>query len=243
MQTLSYKIKKALAFVGLSLGLVASSHAANSAYVSFLSSQAAGMALPNYSTNVFGVTNLTTYFPVTNFNVVYGTNTTLVTNRFINPYLQAGNPGVTNSLLGTNTGLYYQSKLSYSTNSTGSITVGNAFQDVPMWADGLGDLSGNMAITIAVCGEHANVTNVATFTFLRSGDGQNFATGTGVADAFTVAVTANGTTQVVVTTNLPSVFMQGARVIRLQSIGLPTNSVALTTNLYINAVGIHGFRP
>lgn len=132
----------------------------------------------------------------------------------------------------------YSVKGTLRTNATG-------IADVSLWGnrDGSAPIAN---LNISLCGTNAAATNIITFVLqtiandrFKLSPSTNLLATTGAQNRFTVAVTANGTTPVVVSTNVPASFMQGAQYVRLSSFG----SSNAGTNVFINDVSLNGYAP
>lgn len=84
-----------------------------------------------------------------------------------------------------------------------------------------------------------SATNVVTFTFARAVMGTNF--GTTSADKFVVAISATATTPIVVSTNLPTWFMQGTSAIQLLTV--TADNATSSPGEWVNFVNLSGFIP
>ena len=126
------------------------------------------------------------------------------------------------------------------------VTNTAAFVDVPLWAnrDGTAPICN---ISVDVVGPIAQFTNVLTFTFAAipavssSPDflPVTFRPANQSQNQFVFTVTGNGTTDVVLSTNVPSSVLQGARAMRLLSIA----SSASGTNGTVVFSALNGYKP
>jgi hypothetical protein len=187
---------------------------------SFLNDNVAGIMVTNAGgagativTNDFGCTNLTQYI-----RQVPGTVLppgTLYTNALINPYFWVLD----------NQAAIYQAK-----------TATRAWKDVPI-PQNVGTLGGysNLLLTIAQSGALSTATNVNTFVFLHSVDGQIFDTN----DTWTVTCPRiTGTNVSGTNVYVPPSFFSGYRIMRLGLLNAGTNS-PVTTN-YIHVIKLSG---
>lgn len=128
--------------------------------------------------------------------------------------------------------------------SNTNILNGNAWNDIPGWANLRGDVgSGCLSCTIIGVGSRpSNVagapTNTIDITFSKSVDGVNF--GTDLADRLTWEFAANSGTNGVHTTNFTSSFFTGAKKIRLEKI--VTSNVTSGTNVVFGPITAFGWQ-
>jgi hypothetical protein len=131
--------------------------------------------------------------------------------------------------------------VAYTTNSSTSyVTNSGAIRDVSLWADRDGSFPA-AAVSIKLTGLNASATNVVVFNFAGVPTAAGGSVSTAAQNAWSFSATANGTTAVVVSTNLPSANFQGCAAIRLVSVASATGSYG--TNVTINGVAINGYRP
>jgi len=169
------------------------------------------------------------------YNLTVATNTTYTAGTTTNIYAKGFT--VTNSAT-------YPYTASYSPTP---VTNANWSSDVPLWAnrDGTQPLCN---ISVQTVGIGSIGTNVMTFTFAAVpawSDSPDylpitFLAGTGSGNQFSFSVTNNGTTAVVLATNVPAAFMQGARKLRLKTIAV---AGATGTNATIAGIWLNGFKP
>lgn len=138
----------------------------------------------------------------------------------------------------TNTGVFTYGYTNAYTNAAG-ITVTNTSMivDVGNWAYKNGEPQANANVTFRLVGTAATLTNTITAVFARVGDGVNAATSSG--SQWSVGITPNGTTEVVVCTNVPSYMLTGNAKIRL----LTLTSGSGNTNALFKAITFNGFLP
>lgn len=152
---------------------------------------------------------------------------------------------ITNSANGLIINGYVSSFLPvYVTNSAG-------FSDCDMWEDRDGTVP---AANIAVDVNSGNplFTNTVTFNFASiaysvgsgvTGSGISALPSTAAQNLFSFSVTANGTNDVVVATNLPAGFMTGIRKIRLLNIAVTSSGTTIGTNGVVAGVWLSGYHP
>jgi hypothetical protein len=177
------------------------------------------------STNTYGATNTWNYNP----QLVYS-NAIITINTFTTPYIYTTNWTVfTNSVQGT-------------TNTA-------AFRDVDLWANRDGSaLTANVAVHVTGL-DAAQATNILTvlLTAIPSGGGlanlgASLPASTQGQNQFTFTVTANGTNDVVLATNLPTTFLQGSGRLRAQ-VQSPTQGTTSGTNCLVKSIRINGWKP
>ena len=170
---------------------------------------------------------------------------------FFSGYNLAVTATSTNTFNATNTyakGFYVTNSGTYPyTSSIVALTVTNTagIADVQLWADRDGS-SPAANISVQLAGLNAAFTNTGLFKFATvpavsdSPEYQavSFLPAT-VNGSFSVAITGNGTTHVVVATNLPTSVLQGARKLRLTSVEW-TNA---GTNGTVVGVWLNGYKP
>lgn len=117
-------------------------------------------------------------------------------------------------------------------------TFGSWTVDANSWPLADGGLNTNLSIGVVVVGDNAASTNSIGFTFCRM-VGTNVPTS--AQDKFTFSLTANATTPVVLTTNLPPGFCVGNQTIRLLSVLV--SSISNSTNLVVPYVKLRGWVP
>lgn len=227
----------------LLLSCALQSHAGNFKFQSFITGyepavnqtmntagRSAGILFPWATTNTITTSNVTYYTQAAAFGYTYGTNVTLVTNVLINPALWA--------LTTTNVFYIQNTSLLVNTNSGNAILTPAATRDVDVFDNRNGDPA-STSLLIALCGDNAAATNTITFVFGHSANGIDY--GTGSADKISITMTANGTNQVIVSTNVVASFVQGQAKLRLLSYSALAS--AGSTNIYLNALGFSGFIP
>ncbi len=135
------------------------------------------------------------------------------------------------------------------TNTSATFESYNILQDAPLWTDKLaqplnmsqapgGSSNAFGSILIRVVGATGK-TSTLNFIFVPVPDGTNEVTA--AANQFTVGVACNDVTPVVITTNLPSSFMIGARKLRLRTI---TNvDTSGSANAIVTHCALVGFSP
>lgn len=112
-----------------------------------------------------------------------------------------------------------------------------AFADVPLWANRDGSVA-TANISAHIRGVNVAFTNVLTFHFYAVPRGNKLAA-TGAQNGFTFTMTGNGTNDVLLATNLPTVFCQGSGALRLLDI-TPSNA---GTNGALISCALNGFSP
>lgn len=176
-------------------------------------------------------------------------------------YNLAITPSATFSYGGTNTyakGYHSVSTLTPYTNSTTGLVQSNwlttnapnwftntsGISDVGLWANRDGTPP-NANIAVDIVGINAAFTNIVTFNFatvpgiVPPGSGLTLNQSTSSNGTFAFAVTGNGTTDVVLTTNVSTTILQGNRTLRLVSV-VTTNA---GTNGSVVGCWFNGFKP
>lgn len=174
-------------------------------------------------------------------NFINGYNlqiTTLTTNTY------SGTNSYSKGFTQTNSGTYpYVSSFSpiWFTNT-------QAFSDATLWCDRDGTTP-SLNIAVDVNGLNAIFTNTVTFNFatiaynVESGQGVAALPTTSANGLFSFSITGNGTNDVVLQTNVPSAFLQGARRLRLLSVGVSTGTGTGGTNGTVVGVWLDGYKP
>lgn len=127
----------------------------------------------------------------------------------------------------------------YSTNATTpNYTNTQAIIDLPLWANRDGTVP-VANVSIHLLGTDATGTNTLTFLFVGVPRGQGYSASTSSQNQWSVAVAANGTTDVILATNIPTANFQGCGAIRLKTV----TSGAAGGTVQIRSVALNGFRP
>lgn len=135
----------------------------------------------------------------------------------------------------------------------------NLFKDATLWADRNGNFSPNAfntagngstnqltgfsTVFIRLFGKNAAANSAVTFYFtpIWDGTGANTDTYLNTADAWSVAVTASGTTPVLLATNVPTWRWPGASGLRLQRIS--NGDTDASSEVWVDRVSLNGFKP
>lgn len=161
-------------------------------------------------------------------------------------------------LSGNATNLYLAS-ISTSTNisnSTNTFGTTNQYMVNGVWktnATGFVLVSGfanrdgtppNANISISLCGTNSTATNLVTFEFRRVANSRSGVTSGGANDTFSFNVTATGTTPVVMSTNVPTTFLQGIKQVELYQIrSTVTPQTNITATVFVNDISLNGYPP
>ena len=168
------------------------------------------------------------------------TNTYTGTNIYAKGYSYTNAPyAYTNSLNGLVTSNYISVLVpNYVTNTAG-------VADVTLWANRDGTAP-NANISAQLVGINAAFTNTATFKFagipvanLSPSYPPGLFTNATINSQFSFSVTGNGTTPVVITTNLPTAFLQGNAGVRLLAVEWSNAG----TNGAVTGLFLNGYKP
>ncbi len=112
------------------------------------------------------------------------------------------------------------------------LTNASAFQDVNLWAnrDGTPPV---VNLSADINGTSAQFTNIVTFTF-AAGPTPTGNVGTQPQNLWSFSMNGNGTSDVVLATNVPSSFLQGMRKLRLLSVGSSGAGNGQVVNVWLN---------
>lgn len=128
-------------------------------------------------------------------------------------------------------------------------TNANWAKDVDLWANRDGTaLIGN--ISVHALGLLSNSTNVLTFTFYsvpRGGGIGNLSpskqASTFAQNSWAFAMTMTGTNELVLATNIPTTFLQGAGRLRLQTAVATSTGSTAGTNSIVKSITLNGWKP
>lgn len=128
-------------------------------------------------------------------------------------------------------------------------TNANWAKDVDLWANRDGTaLSGN--ISVDALGLLSNSTNVLTFTFYSVPRGGGLGNqlpskqaSTFAQNSWAFSMTMTGTNELVLATNLPTTFLQGAGRLRLQTAVATSTGSTAGTNSIVKSITLNGWKP